>query len=123
MRMKNIPAFEALLSTPKNIVITVHQRPDADALGTGLGLAALLKKQHHQVQVIAPTAYPAFLDWMPGASEVIICAQGQQERSFDLLKKAVVGHGICAQEALFLTGGEPDPDLRGVGAHWVVVDR
>jgi bifunctional oligoribonuclease and PAP phosphatase NrnA len=86
--MENILPFKALLSSPKHIVITLHQRPDADALGTGLGLAALLKKYHHQVQVIAPTAYPTFLDWLPGASEVIIFAQGQQERSLELLNKA-----------------------------------
>ena len=71
--MEHIPAFKALLSPPKRIVITLHQRPDADTLGTGLALAALLRKHQHEVQVIAPTAYPAFLNWLPGAPEVIIC--------------------------------------------------
>lgn len=82
--------LKALLSSPKRIIITLHQRPDADALGTGLGLAALLKKYQHQVHVIAPTAYPAFLNWLPGASEVIVFAQGQQAKSLELLNKADV---------------------------------
>ncbi len=86
--MENIPAFKSLLHSPQHIVITVHQRPDADALGSALALAALLKKQQHQVQVIAPTAYPDFLNWLKGSSEVIVCAHGQQQKSFELLKKA-----------------------------------
>lgn len=88
--MENIPALKSILHSPQHIVITVHQRPDADALGTALALAALLKKQNHQVQVISPTAYPAFLNWMKGASEVIVCAQGQQQKSFELLEKSDV---------------------------------
>ncbi|MEM9417307.1 MAG: DHH family phosphoesterase [Bacteroidota bacterium] len=119
--MENIPAFKALLSTPKNIVITVHQRPDADALGTGLGLAALLKKLGHQVQVIAPTAYPAFLDWMPGASDVIICAQGQQERSFELLNKADVI--FCVDFPTLNRLNEMEPVVRAATATKVVIDH
>jgi phosphoesterase RecJ-like protein len=86
--MEDILPLKVLLSSPRHIAITVHQRPDGDALGSGLGLAALLKKQQHQVHVIAPTAYPAFLNWLPGAPEVIICTQEQQEKSFELLRKA-----------------------------------
>ena len=86
--MEKIMALKALLNAPQRIVITVHQRPDADALGTGLGLAALLKKQHHQVQVIAPTSYPTFLNWLPGASEVMVYAHGKQRQSSDVLNEA-----------------------------------
>lgn len=50
----------------------MHHKPDADALGSSLGLAAYLKKGKHDVKVIAPSDYPSFLEWMPGNSEVII---------------------------------------------------
>lgn len=86
--MEDILPLKALLSSPKHIVVTVHQRPDGDALGSGLGLAALLKKQQHQVHVIAPTGYPSFFNWLPGAPEVMIFTQDQQESSFELLRKA-----------------------------------
>ncbi len=99
----------------------MHQRPDADALGTGLGLAALLKKQQHQVQVIAPTAYPAFLNWLPGASEVIICAQGQQQRSFALLNKADII--FCVDFPTLNRLHEMEPIVRDATATKVVIDH
>lgn len=119
--MENIPAFKKLLSTPQNIVITVHQRPDGDALGTGLGLAALLKKLGHQTQVIAPTAYPAFLSWMPGESEVIVCAEGQQERSFELLNKADII--FCVDFPTLNRLNEMEPVVRSATATKVVIDH
>lgn len=119
--MENIPAFKKLLDTPQNIVITVHQRPDGDALGTGLGLSALLQKLGHQVQIIAPTAYPAFLDWMPGSSEVIIFAQGKQERSCELLNKADVI--FCVDFPTLNRLNEMEPVVRSATATKVVIDH
>ncbi|MDW8297449.1 MAG: bifunctional oligoribonuclease/PAP phosphatase NrnA, partial [Raineya sp.] len=59
-------------ATPKNIVITTHYKPDADALGSSLGWAGYLKKLGHNVKVISPSDYPKFLHWIPGNDEVII---------------------------------------------------
>jgi bifunctional oligoribonuclease and PAP phosphatase NrnA len=53
------------------IVITTHHKPDADALGSSLGLYHFLKKQDKEVTVVAPTDYPGFLHWMPGNDEVV----------------------------------------------------
>ena len=69
--MKNIQAFKALIDVPGRMVIITHFKPDADALGSSLGLAGFLKKKGHQVTVITPSDYPAFLSWMPGNSEVV----------------------------------------------------
>ena len=60
------------LSVKKKIVITTHQKPDADALGSSLGLANILKKKGHEVLVISPTDYPDFLKWMKGNDEVLV---------------------------------------------------
>jgi bifunctional oligoribonuclease and PAP phosphatase NrnA len=119
--MENILSLKALLSSPKHIVITVHQRPDADALGSGLGLAALLKKQQHQVHVIAPTAYPAFLNWLPGAQEVIICSQGQQKKSFELLNSADII--FCVDFPTLNRLHEMEPVVRNAAATRVVIDH
>lgn len=69
--MNNIEAFKKLLASPKSIAIVTHFKPDADALGSSLGLAGFLKKKGHRVQVITPSDYPFFLAWMPGNDEVI----------------------------------------------------
>src|ERR1041384_7117952 len=69
--MKNIQAFRTLIDRPQNVVIVSHFKPDADALGSSLGLAGFLKKKGHQVQVITPSDYPDFLTWMPGNEDVL----------------------------------------------------
>ncbi|MCU0383133.1 MAG: bifunctional oligoribonuclease/PAP phosphatase NrnA [Cyclobacteriaceae bacterium] len=69
--MENLSEFNALLASPKNVVVTTHFKPDADALGSSLGLAGYLKKKGHSVQVITPSDYPDFLAWMPGNDSVL----------------------------------------------------
>jgi phosphoesterase RecJ-like protein len=71
-RMKDIPAIKALLAEPKSIMITTHSNPDADALGSSLGLAGYLIKLGHRVTVITPTDYPEFLKWMKGNEAVVV---------------------------------------------------
>jgi len=69
--MENNLAFKSLIDHPKKVVIVTHFKPDADALGSSLGLAGFLKKKGHQVKVITPSDYPDFLAWMPGNKEVL----------------------------------------------------
>lgn len=70
--MQNIEAFKKYLATPRKVVIVTHFKPDADALGSSLGLAGYLKKINHQVTVATPSDYPDFLTWMPGNKEVVV---------------------------------------------------
>ncbi|QMU27054.1 DHH family phosphoesterase [Adhaeribacter radiodurans] len=69
--MQQITALKELLQEPKEILITTHHKPDADALGSSLGLAGYLKKKGHVVTVVTPSDYPDFLNWMNGNNEVI----------------------------------------------------
>jgi len=69
--MKNIEGFKEQLSKRQKIVITTHHKPDADALGSSLGLAGYLEKKGHNVTVVAPTDYPEFLKWMVGEDKVV----------------------------------------------------
>ncbi len=68
-----------LLHSPCKVIITTHQKPDADALGSSLALMGVLKKLGHKATVISPTDYPNFLNWMPGEDEVINFQQDQNE--------------------------------------------
>lgn len=89
--MKNFPAFKSLLSQPKRVVITTHFKPDADALGSSLGLAGFLRKMNHQVSVITPSDYPDFLAWMPGNESVIALLKDDpkpEQKAADLIKSA-----------------------------------
>lgn len=69
--MKPIQEIFPLLTQPRKVVITMHQKPDADAMGSSLGLAHFLKYLGHSVTVISPTNWAKWLDWMPGCNEVI----------------------------------------------------
>ncbi|TAE75015.1 MAG: bifunctional oligoribonuclease/PAP phosphatase NrnA [Bacteroidetes bacterium] len=70
--MNNIDEYRSLMSQPQKVVITTHQVPDADALGSSLALSRYLSKLGHQTKVITPTEYPSFLDWLPKPNEVIV---------------------------------------------------
>lgn len=83
----NILELNPLLKDTKKIVITTHQKPDADALGSSLALFRYLKKKGHDVAVIAPTDYPQFLNWMEGNNEVIVYTE-EEEKSSNLVAEA-----------------------------------
>jgi len=69
--MQPVSHIFPLLSQPKNVIITFHQKPDADAMGSGLGLFNFLQQLGHSVTVISPTNWAGFLSWMPGAKKML----------------------------------------------------
>jgi bifunctional oligoribonuclease and PAP phosphatase NrnA len=69
--MKPIAELFPLLEKKRNVVIVFHEKPDADALGSGLGLYHFLIQLGHTVIVISPTNWAAFLNWMPGCKDVL----------------------------------------------------
>jgi len=91
--MKNLPAFKSLISLPKQVVIVTHFKPDADALGSSLGLAGFLSKKGHHVSVITPSNYPDFLAWMPGNDTVLALANDKpdiEQKANQLIKDAEI---------------------------------
>ncbi len=74
--MQDIEAIGAVIgqspgSPAQTVLITTHQNPDADAMGSSLGLAGYLRKKGHRVTVVTPTDYSQNLYWLPGNEEVI----------------------------------------------------
>jgi len=70
--MKNIKEIFSLFGQePKKLVITMHQKPDADAMGSSLGLFHFLGQFGHEITVISPTKWADWLMWMKGCREVI----------------------------------------------------
>lgn len=89
--MEAIATFKKELSSPKKIFITTHVKPDADALGSSLGLANYLIKKGHEVTVVTPTDYPSFLDWMKGNDSVLdFSREDQKQKATDALNEADV---------------------------------
>lgn len=69
--MSELELFKHHISSPQKVVITTHHKPDADALGSCLGMANFLLKLGHEVTVVTPSDYPSFLHWMKGNEEVL----------------------------------------------------
>src|ERR1700733_11503014 len=69
--MKSIEAIYPLLEQPRRVVIIMHQKPDADAMGSSLGLSLFLRQLGHHTTVISPTNWADWLKWMPGCQGVI----------------------------------------------------
>jgi len=81
---------QEMIGQAKRIVILTHMAPDGDAMGSALALyhcltaeggltgAAGLTSNSETVSVIVPNAFPAFFNWMPGASEILVYEKESQ---------------------------------------------
>jgi phosphoesterase RecJ-like protein len=119
--MKHIQAFKTLIDSPQKVVILTHFKPDADALGSSLGLAGFLKKKGHQVTVITPSDYPEFLAWMPGNDEVVVYDRKVAPRVAGIIRDATV---ICCLDFSNLSRINDLGELvRDSGATKVLVDH
>jgi phosphoesterase RecJ-like protein len=85
--MDNIKALKDLLQVPKSIVILSHRNPDGDAIGSCLGLQKYLDKFGHRTNVIFPSEFPDFVEWMEGASDITIF-DNDSEKTKTLIEEA-----------------------------------
>jgi len=87
---KNLPisVLEDLGKEAK-IIITTHHKPDADAMGSSLGLKNFLLKLGYNPIVITPTDYAPFLHWMKGDEDVIEY-EGAEAKADELILDADV---------------------------------
>ena len=58
-----------LISASQNIIITCHQSPDGDAIGSSL--AAYLGSLGKEVTIIVPDLFPDFLLWLPNTEKIV----------------------------------------------------
>jgi bifunctional oligoribonuclease and PAP phosphatase NrnA len=64
-------AYDLLRNQPGKTAIIMHQKPDADAMGSTLALSMFLRRLGHETLVISPTNWAHYLNWMTGAKEVL----------------------------------------------------
>ena len=83
--MKPIEEIKPLLEGPKKVVVTMHQKPDADAMGSSLAMYHYLRQKGHEVAVISPTNFPDFLKWMPGA-DLVLDFESMQDKAMSALE-------------------------------------
>lgn len=66
--------WHQLLVDSRHIIITCHRGPDGDAIGSTTALASWLRRRlpEADIRIIAPTIFPDFLKWIPGAEDILI---------------------------------------------------
>ena len=79
--MQPIEQFYPFFQQPFKAVITAHQKPDGDAMGSSLALYHFLIQLGHDVTIVSPTNWAPFLDWMPGVDQVIDFEANKKEAS------------------------------------------
>lgn len=72
-----------ILDSAKKIVITAHENPDGDAIGSSLGLMYYLQSCGKEAAVIIDDDIPGIYNIIPGASEIVRPGKGDNE--IDLL--------------------------------------
>ncbi len=118
--MKPISEIFPSLEKPKNIVVTFHQKPDADAMGSGLGLYHFLLQFGHTVTVISPTNWAGFLNWMPGAKKVLDY-EIQTEKANVALKEAE--WAFCLDFNILNRTKRMEPVLENLAGKKILIDH
>ena len=85
--MKPIQEIFPLLTAPRKVVITTHQKPDPDAMGSSLGMYHFLTSLGHEVSVISPTNWATWLNWMQ-SSDIVIDYELTPQKAHEVLGKA-----------------------------------
>lgn len=67
-----VGAVRSATCRAEKVAIVCHMGPDGDALGSSLFMWHLLRAMGKSATVIVPDAYPANLDFMPGAREILV---------------------------------------------------
>ena len=79
MEEQDIQKIQAALKETKTIAIVFHFNPDGDALGSALALYHYFRAEGYEASVISPNPFPNFLQWMPGAEQIIVAQENLVE--------------------------------------------
>jgi phosphoesterase RecJ-like protein len=64
--------FDAVIQSPKCMVLACHVNPDGDAIGSVLAMTEFLKNHGHDVKMVVANDFPGFLHWMPGSEDFLV---------------------------------------------------
>ena len=118
--MRPIQEIFPLLKKPQKVVITTHQKPDPDAMGSSLGLYHWLRMGGHEVTVISPTNWASWLNWMKGA-ELILDYELHREKCEEVLAKAELL--FCLDFNIFSRTKHLSPRLHEMKCTKVLIDH
>ena len=118
--MHNHIPFKELLAEPKKLVLTIHLNPDADALGSALGFARVLRKKGHEVVIVSPNSFPDFLKWMQGWEQVLLYDKNPEAAKSALAQADVV---FSMDYSALKRGGDVGEEIKKSKAVKAIIDH
>jgi phosphoesterase RecJ-like protein len=118
--MQSIEQFYPILNQRFKAVITAHQKPDGDAMGSSLALFHFLKALGHEVSVVSPTNWASFLDWMPGIDQVIDF-ESNKEKATKIVEQA--DYVFCLDFNILHRTKHLEPIIRESKAIKILIDH
>ena len=121
MTNTQISEIKDLLSTPQNIVIIPHRNPDGDAIGSSLAMFHFLKNKH-DVTVVSPNDYPAFLKWLPSDKNAVRFFDKQNSQSKKALENASIIF-LLDFNALHRLGSDMEKTVEKFDGTFIMIDH
>ena len=116
-----IGQLEGLIRASEIIIITCHQNPDGDALGSCLAWAEVLRTQYgKEPQVFVPDQYPDFLQWLPNTDKTIRYDKHREGCDFMLQRADLI---FCLDFNTPQRTAEMEQTLRQSPARKVLIDH
>jgi phosphoesterase RecJ-like protein len=103
----------------RRIVLSTHERPDGDAIGSEIAMALYLRARGKEVHVINADPAPHTIDWLPGADVLTVFDGSIAQREAIATADVILVIDTNAEHRL----GSVGPPVRSSGAHTVVVDH
>jgi phosphoesterase RecJ-like protein len=75
LSLSEIQRAQEIIDSSKNIVLSTHQSPDGDAVGSVGAMSQLLKALNKNVKVVFPDDVPSNLNWVPGTQSALVFKQ------------------------------------------------
>ena len=68
---EQLALLQSKIDEARLVACVCHVNPDGDALGSTLAIAAWMKALGKECAVVVPNRFPDFLQWMPGAPDIV----------------------------------------------------
>lgn len=109
-----------LLGESKKIVVTSHNNPDGDAMGSLLAMYHYLRKKGHDVSAVVPNRFPGFYGWMPGTDDILV-----YEKEAKKIQKLLAGAQLifCLDYNAIDRFGAPSEILAKAPAKRMMIDH
>jgi phosphoesterase RecJ-like protein len=108
-----------ILKNADRVVISTHQRPDGDAIGSQVALGHFLRDKGKQVWMINSDPVPYNLEWMPGSSDVQVYVHSLDQVEAIASADAIVVVDTNAMGRL----GRPGKQLKGSSGQKILIDH